>query len=157
MNIRLMEIEEPKFPYKFSTSKDAYEAVKDYGRADRECFLVLFLNAANILIDCEPLSVGAVDTAAVYQREVLRAAILRNASSIILAHNHPSNDLSPSQADKDITRCIMAACMIAQIRVLDHLILGRTSFLSMADAGEIESMTKRVQGVLDRLEGLGKC
>lgn len=157
MNIRLMEIEEPKFPYKFSTSRDAYKAVKDYGRADRECFLVLFLNAANILIDCEPLSVGTVDTAAVYQREVLRGAILRNASGIILAHNHPSNDLSPSQADKDITRTIMAACMTVQIRVLDHLILGRESYLSMADAGEIASMMTRVQGVLDRLEGLGKC
>lgn len=157
MNIRLMEIEEPKFPYKFSTSRDAYNAVKDYGRADRECFLVLFLSASNNLIDCETLSIGCIDTAAVYQREVLRAALLHNASSIIVAHNHPSNDMTPSQADRDITRNIMAACMTVQIRLLDHLILGRESYLSMADAGEIESMTDRVKGVLDRLSGAGKC
>ena len=59
---RLLEISEPKFPYKFASSSDAYKAVKDYGKADREVFLVLFLNAKNQLIDCEPLSVGAVDT-----------------------------------------------------------------------------------------------
>ena len=153
MNIRLMEIEEPKFPYKFSASHDAYNAVKDYGRADRECFLVLFLNAANILIDCEPISVGCVDAAAVYRREVIRSALLHNASAIIIAHNHPSNDLTPSQADMDITRNIIAACMTVQIQFLDHIILGRDSYFSMADAGDLNPMTERVEGVLDKLEG----
>ncbi len=155
MRIRLMEIEEPKFPYHFRQSKDAYDALKDYGKADREVFLCLFLNAKNQLIDCEVLSVGAIDSAAVYPREVLKSCILRNASSVIVAHNHPSGDLSPSQADLDITREIMAACLTVQIRLLDHIIIGRESFLSMADAGQIVEMTERVTTALDSLKGGG--
>ena len=155
MNIRLMEIEEPKFPYKFSSSADVYKAVKDYGRADRECFLVLFLNAKNQLVDCETLSVGALDSAAVYPREVLKSAILRNASSVICAHNHPSGDCTPSQADLKITREIMAACLTVQISLLDHMILGRDSYLSMADSGHIDDMTERVTKTLEGLNLIG--
>ena len=121
MRIRLMEIEEPKFPYHFRQSKDAYDALKDYGKADREVFLCILLNA----------------------------------SSVIVAHNHPSGDLSPSQADLDITREIMAACLTVQIRLLDHIIIGRESFLSMADAGQIAEMTDRVTTALDSLKGGG--
>ncbi len=155
MMIRLMEIEEPKFPYHFKQSKDAYDALKDYGRADRECFLVLFLSANNQMIDCEVLSVGALNSAAVYPQEVLKSCILRNASALIVAHNHPSNDLTPSQADRDITRKIMAACMTVQINLLDHIIIGREGFYSMADSGQIEVMTERVTKALDSLEGGG--
>lgn len=154
MKIRIMEIEEPKFPYKFSTSADAHKAVKDYGKADRECFLVLFLNATNVLIDSEVLTVGALDTAAVYPREVLKSAILRNASSIIVAHNHPSGDLTPSRADIEITRQVMAACAIVQIRMLDHIILGRNTYLSMADSGEITNLHAEIKRDLTKC-GIG--
>lgn len=155
MNIRLMEIEEPKFPYKFNESRDAWLALKDYGRADRECFLVLFLSPTHQMIDCEVLSIGALNSAAVYPREVLKSCLLRNASGLIIAHNHPSNDLTPSQADRDITRNIIAACMTLQITVLDHIIIGREGFYSMADSGHIETMTGRVKNTLDSLEGGG--
>ena len=153
MNIRLMEIEEPKFPYKFQSSKDAYEAVKDYGRADREVFLCLFLNTKNQLVDCEPISIGAISSASVYPREVLKSAILRNASSIILAHNHPSGDVTPSSADLDITTQIIWACESVQIRILDHIIIGRESFLSMADSGKLSELQSKVNTALSSFRG----
>lgn len=152
MNIRLLEISEPKFPYKFSRSKDAYDAVKDYGRADREVFLVLLLNSQNILLACEPLSAGTVGTASVFPREVLRAAIIHNAESVILAHNHPSGDVTPSRADRDITGQIMLVCSAAGIHVLDHIIIGRETFLSMADGGDINTISQQVTNLLKGLE-----
>ena len=152
MNIRLLEIEEPKFPYRFRQSKDAYEAVKDYGRADREVFLVLLLNSRNQMIACEPLSAGTVDTAAVHPREVLRAAIIHNASSVILAHNHPSGDVTPSKADLDITAQVILVCSAAGIRVLDHIIVGRGTFLSMADKEELSTLQQKATALLNTLE-----
>ena len=144
MNIRLMEISEPKFPYRFKSSKDAFDAVKDYGKADREVFLVLFLNSQNQLIDCEPVFVGSVGTAAVYPGEVVKSALLRSATGIICAHNHPSGDCTPSGADIEITAGIMLACESVQIRMLDHIIIGRQSYVSMADNGTITDLEIKV-------------
>jgi len=155
VNIRLLEIEEPKFPYKFRQSKDAYEAVKDYGKADREVFLVLLLSSQSQMLACEPLTAGTVDSASVFPREVLRAAIIHNASAVILVHNHPSGDVTPSRADRNITSQIMLVCEAASIRVLDHIIIGRDKFLSMADSGEIEAQQLIVKAMLDSLEVSG--
>lgn len=153
---RLLEISEPKFPYKFRQSKDAYDALKDYGRADRECFLVLFLNTQNVLLDCEVIGVGAVDRAAVFVSEVIKAALLRGASSIICAHNHPSGDVTPSRADLEITAQIMLACESVQIRMLDHIIIGRSMFLSLADSDKLPELERKVEDALKCVGG-GSC
>ena len=153
MNIRLLEIEEPKFPYKFSNSASVFKSVKDYGKADREVFLCLLLNSQSMLIDCEVISVGTVDCAAVYTREVVKAAIMRNASSVILAHNHPSGDLTPSHADLKITAQIMLACSSVEIKVLDHIIMGRDKFSSMADSGQIERIVEVTTKAILAVEG----
>lgn len=150
---RLLEISEPKFPYKFASSKDAFEAVKDYGRADREVFLVLYLNAKNQLIDCEPVSVGTVSTAAVWASEVVKGALLRSAVSVILAHNHPSGDCTPSQADIDITKQIGLACTSVEIRVLDHIIIGRECYLSFQDSGKMEDVRYAVDEAMSFIGG----
>lgn len=150
---RLLEITEPIYPYKLQSSKDAHKAVKDYGRADREVFVVLFLDAKNMIKKCEPLSIGAVDTAAVYPGEVLKSALLNSASSIICAHNHPSGDCTPSEADLKITAQIMLACSTVGIRVLDHIILGRECFLSMADSGKLSELQDKVNSALSSFRG----
>lgn len=151
MNVRLLEITEPIYPYKLESSKDAHKAVKDYGRADREVFVVLFLDAKNMIKGCELLSVGAVNSAGVYPGEVVKSALLNSASSIICAHNHPSGDCTPSENDLNITAQIILACSAVQVRTLDHIILGRDCFLSMADSGKLAEIQSTVDRALDSI------
>ena len=148
---RLLEITEPIYPYKLQSSKDAHKAVKDYGRADREVFVVMFLNSQNMVMKCEPLSIGAVDSAAVYPGEVVKSALLNSASSIICAHNHPSGDCTPSAADLDITKQIALACRAVGVRILDHIILGRECFLSFSDSGKMGDINAAVDRALAAL------
>lgn len=108
-------------------------AIQMHGK-EREVFAVIFLDTQNRLIKYEELFQGTVDRSAVYQREIVRAALLCNAAAVILAHNHPSGVTTPSEADKKITQLIQAACEVVEIRVLDHLIVG-SSVLSFAEQG----------------------
>ena len=148
---RIMEVQDIKFPVKISQPDDVLNAVKDFRRADRECFILLFLDSKNTIIDREVISVGTVDTAAVYPREVLRSAILKNAGSVILAHNHPSGDCTPSAADKQITRDLIAGLMLAQIRVLDHVIFAPDDVYSFTEKGVMPEMTADVKNALHNL------
>ena len=148
---RIMEIQDIKFPVRISQPDDVLEAVKDFRRADRECFIILFLNSKNVIIDREVISVGTVDCAAVYPREVLRSAILKNAGAVILAHNHPSGDCTPSGADKQITRDLIAGLMLAQITVHDHVIFSSNESYSFTEKGEMPLMTAAVTNALHNL------
>ena len=78
--------------------------IREMGQPDREQFCVLMLNAKNMIIGMNIVSIGGVSSAPVHPREVLKPAILANACALILAHNHPSGDLTPSNADKAITQ-----------------------------------------------------
>lgn len=104
----------------------------------REVFKVLFLNKAHLLVDELDLFCGTIDSTAVYPREVLKAALDRHASALILVHNHPSGRLEPSGEDRQITREIQAACRHVGIKVLDHLIVGREGYFSFAEKGLME-------------------
>ena len=112
------------------------------GQPDREQFVVLLLNTKNEVIGLNIVSVGALSSAPVHPREVLKPAILANSAAIILAHNHPSNDLSPSQEDIGITRKIIAAAGIVGIQVHEHLIISMDDdrYFSFADQGIIAKM-----------------
>ena len=101
----------------------------------REVFCCLFLNAQNALISCEDLFHGTLDGAAVYPRVVLRRALQVEAAAVILAHNHPSGVAEPSAADRRITERLQAALALVDIRVLDHIIVGRGSTFSFAEDG----------------------
>jgi len=90
-----------------------------------ENFQVVFLNTRRRLIGVQNISQGTLDTLLIAPREVFAAAISRRASAIILVHNHPSGDPSPSDADIRITRDLIRAGQILKIEVLDHVILGR--------------------------------
>ena len=92
---------------------------------DTERFKVLFLDRKNILIKDETMGAGTVDHTPVYPREVAKRALELNASAIILVHNHPSGDTTPSSADIQMTQKIVNACSALDITVHDHVIVGR--------------------------------
>lgn len=105
--------------------------------AEREIFMAIFLDNKNrVLKHCHLFS-GTLSHVEVHPREIVREAIKVNAASVILAHNHPSGCAEPSRADKEITKRIIKCCQIMDIRVLDHLIIGRGEYLSFAEHGWI--------------------
>jgi DNA repair protein RadC len=93
---------------------------------DIEEFRILFLDRKNVLIADEPQARGTVDHVPVYVREVVKRALELNASALILVHNHPSGDPSPSQADIDMTRRIKAGLDAVGVTLHDHLIVGKS-------------------------------
>jgi DNA repair protein RadC len=101
----------------------------------REQFRVLFLDKKNQLIADEKLGDGTVDHAPVYPREVMRRALELAASAVILVHNHPSGDPTPSHADIDMTRQIVEAGRTLKIAVHDHLVVGRDGVVSFKERG----------------------
>ncbi|MGH7023603.1 MAG: RadC family protein [Caulobacteraceae bacterium] len=101
----------------------------------RERFRVLFLDKKNQLIADEVMGEGTVDHAPVYPREVVRRALEVGASAVILAHNHPSGDPTPSSADIDMTRQVIEAARALRISVHDHLVVGRDGVASFKALG----------------------
>ena len=106
-----------------------------------ETFQVVFLNTRRRSMGIQNLSQGTLDTILVHPREVFFAAILKRASAIVLAHNHPSGDPTPSEADIKFTRDLIRAGQLLKIEVLDHVILGRRTeerpkdFVSLRELG----------------------
>ncbi len=103
----------------------------------REQFRVLFLDKKNQLIADEAMNQGTVDHAPVYPREVMRKALELSASAVILVHNHPSGDPTPSPADVDITRQVIEAGRTLRVAVHDHLVVGRDGVASFKALGLI--------------------
>lgn len=119
-----------------------WQALLDYLRADMahdliERFRVLHLNSRNMLVRDEVMSEGSIDQAAVHVREVIRRAIDLGSAAIILVHNHPSGDPSPSRADIDVTRQIVDVGKRLNIAVHDHVIVGRNGHTSLRAQGLI--------------------
>ncbi len=118
----------------------SWTALLDYCRAamqfeGREQFRVLFLDRKNRLIADEILGQGTIDRAPVYPREIIKRALAHNSTAIILAHNHPSGDPTPSQSDIDMTKEIVQACKPIKVAVHDHLIIGRENIASFKTLG----------------------
>jgi DNA repair protein RadC len=102
-----------------------------------EVFACLFLDTRHRVVAYEELFRGTIDGASVYPREVVRACLRHRASAVILAHNHPSGVAEPSRADQEITRVLIDALALMDIRVLDHLVIGQGEPVSMAAMGLI--------------------
>lgn len=115
-------------------------AASDYLRAalrhqPHECFMVLFMDTQHRVLACEELFRGTIDRAQVYPREIVRRILQHNAAAVILAHNHPSGLAEPSAADIELTRRIKEILMPIDTRVLDHLIVGESAVVSLAERG----------------------
>ena len=91
--------------------------------SDREVLVGLYLNSRDQVIAYHVISMGTVNLSIVHPREVFKPAIIKNACSVIVAHNHPSNNATPSQADLDVTRRLKNAGMILGIKLVDHIII----------------------------------
>jgi DNA repair protein RadC len=100
-----------------------------------ECMAVLMLNSRNRVKGHQLLTIGTLDTVLVHPREVFRCAIIAAAAKIALAHNHPSGEASPSQADITVTRDLIRAGQLLKIEVIDHVIIGRPNHLSLRELG----------------------
>ena len=101
----------------------------------KEHFLVLYLNARNQIIYQEVISIGSLSASIVHPREVLRPGIERGAASIVLSHNHPSGDVTPSREDLDLTRRLTQAGQLLGMEVLDHVIVAENDYLSLKERG----------------------
>jgi DNA repair protein RadC len=107
------------------------------GRQGHESFVVLFLDVKNRLLAVEEMFRGTLTHTSVHPREVVKAALAHNAASVLLAHNHPSGSPEPSEADLLLTRALVQALGLVDVRVLDHFIVAGTQVHSFAEHGQI--------------------
>ena len=134
--------------HKITSPADAYRVCADIANLAQESFHLLSLNAKNILINRHLITLGLVDSAPVHPREVFREAVRQGASAVVLAHNHPSGDTTPSGEDLRVTRQLIEAGTVLGIKIMDHVIIGRplpavgdqpgrAPFLSLRETGMV--------------------
>lgn len=115
-----------------------WDDMVDYCRAataykDREEFHIIFLNSKNMVIGEEIQQRGTIDCVAIHPGEVVKSAMLKGAKSIIMMHNHPSGDVTPSKSDIEVTKKINDGLKAVDLKLIDHLIIGKTSVYSFND------------------------
>ena len=118
------------------------DTVKHYlklqlARERQECFYVLFLDVKNRLIACEEMFRGTLTHTSVYPREVVKTALGHNAAGVMLAHNHPSGSPEPSEADLLLTRSLVQALALVDVRTLDHFVVAGAHVHSFAENGQM--------------------
>lgn len=123
-------------PQKITTSKNAFD-ILNIKLADlpHEEFWMLLLNRANHVVKTESISKGGINGTVVDVRLISKSAIETNCSGVILAHNHPSGNLKPSEQDLELTKKIKSALKLFDITLLDHIIIGDKNYFSFADEG----------------------
>jgi DNA repair protein RadC len=119
---------------------DSPVAVRDYlrltlGSRPNEVFICIWLDAQHRVISCEEAFRGTLTQTSVYPREIVKAALARNAAAVIFAHNHPSGVAQPSQSDELLTRNLKEALALVEVKVLDHFIVAGNHALSFAERG----------------------
>ncbi|WP_419873091.1 RadC family protein [Candidatus Pristimantibacillus sp. PTI5] len=123
-------------PDKIRSPKDVFELLRyEIGLEQKEFFVVLFLSTKNHIIGKETISIGSLNSAIVHPREVFKAACRRSACSIIAAHNHPSQDTTPSPEDIKLTKRLVEAGEIMGIELLDSMIVTGHSYCSLKERG----------------------
>ncbi len=116
------------------------KSVRDYlrltlARLPHEVFVAVFLTSQNRVIKVEEIFRGTLTQTSVYPREIVKLALAHNAASVIFAHNHPSGEPNPSQADRSLTKTLADALALIDVRVLDHFIVAPGASLSFAEQG----------------------
>jgi len=110
-------------------------AADRYFNPECECFTVLILNTRRRVKGHHLVSIGTLDTILVHPREVFRLAVLTSAAALVLMHNHPSGESTPSEADIKVTRDLIRAGQLLKIEVLDHVIMGNPNHTSLRELG----------------------
>ncbi len=122
---------------KMTAPERVVELVKGMMLEDKEAFILLSLNSKNGVIAIRTISIGSLNANIVHPREVFKAAIFDSANGIIVAHNHPSGDPTPSREDIEITKKLVESGAFLGIPLLDHVIIGDDKYHSMKEAGHI--------------------
>jgi len=126
----------PEERYVIRSPEDGADYVMEEMRnLNQEHFVALFLNTKNQIIHSQTIFIGSLNASIVHPREVFREAVKRSAASIIVAHNHPSGDPTPSQEDIHVTRRLVESGKMIGIEVLDHLVIGNRKFVSLKEKG----------------------
>ena len=116
-----------------------------------EVLTVVFLDAAHAVLDATVVAEGTVTVNTIYPRELVKAALARNASALVIAHNHPSGSLTPSRQDSELTRSLYLVCSFMHLDLLDHLIIGAgDQVYSFADQGVMASIREDCRRLLGR-------
>lgn len=121
----------------FSNPKDVYKYLKYLRNKRKEYVYGLYLNTRNSLVHEEIISIGNIESSIIHPREVFYPAIKNTAYSLILVHNHPSGDCSPSKSDEYITKNIAKCSEILRIPFLDHIIVSKNGYYSFRERGAI--------------------
>ena len=122
---------------RIETPADLLPHIRHYADRKQEHFLCASINGANEILNIRVVSIGLIDRSPVHPREVFADALSDRASAVIVAHNHPSGGLQPSQSDVDITAQLKAAGVIVGIDLLDHIIFNRAGYFSFLEAGKL--------------------
>ena len=115
----------------FNNPKMAYDELKGIYEQKKEFFIAFYLDSKNKIIAREIISIGTLNSSLIHARELFKGAILRSANTIILAHNHPSGNLEPSDEDLTATKKLQEAGDIIGIKILDHLIVSERGYKSI--------------------------
>ncbi len=121
---------------KITTSADVLPLIRHFADRKQEHFLSITINGANEVLNVRVVSIGLVDRSPVHPREVFADALADRASGIIVAHNHPSGSLEPSEADLKITLQLRQAGNIMGIELLDHIVFNRNAYYSFLESGK---------------------
>ncbi|HLL45493.1 MAG TPA: JAB domain-containing protein [Longimicrobiaceae bacterium] len=124
-----------------TSPREAADLFRAYiGDSDREHVVAIFLDSQNRFIGLPTISVGTIEYCIVNPREVFKAALLCNATSLVLAHNHPSGDPAPSEDDIGLTRQLQEAAELLDIPMMDHIIIGESSYSSFYELGLLDQL-----------------
>ncbi len=130
MNLSSLSLVTDKIVIK--SAQDVYNTVI-LPTTEQECFIVLLLNTKNVLLEQYIAHIGTLNSCPIHPREVFKEAIRNNAAAIILVHNHPSGDPTPSPEDYHVTEKMKEAGTLLQINVLDHVIIGDKTYFSFQE------------------------
>jgi len=137
-------LKDQKVVYCMKSSTSAGEYFKNFfcGVKDKEKFVCAFLDTANNIMATEVMSTGTVNEAPVYPREIVKKALMYDANSIMISHNHPGESLNPSSADIELTRRISQALSAVGIKLLDHIIVAGDRYNSFMEKGILPEQGK---------------
>ena len=118
-----------------NSSQQVFELFSDLRLETKEHFLALHLDAKNKILCLDRVSLGSLNASIVHPREIFKSALLSSAAALVLLHNHPSGDATPSREDLELTTRLRECGELLGIRVLDHVIIGDGCYISFADRG----------------------
>lgn len=133
MKYQIISERTEKFEVKITYSTDLIPSLKRYRDLDKEHFIVATLDASHIVIAIRLITIGILNRTLCHPREIFRKAIIDNAASVILVHNHPSGNIKPSEDDKVLTKRLSNSGELLGIKVLDHIIIGTKDYYSFAE------------------------